>query len=130
VANALVALSPNLALAVVASVGAGATALLFVTASTALLQHRCAPAMRGRVMALAAMVLLGRLPIGGPIVGWIADLAGPRIGVAVGSIAALLAGAVVLRHLPARTTNPTQPNPRSASNRIAKIETTRRRRWR
>ena len=102
VANALVALSPNLALAVVASVGAGATALLFVTASTALLQHRCASAMRGRVMALAAMVLLGGLPIGGPIVGWVADLAGPRAGVAVGSLAALLAGAVVLRHLPAQ----------------------------
>jgi MFS family permease len=109
VANALVAVSPNLALAAVTSVGAGATALLFVTASTALLQRRCAPAMRGRVMALAAMVLLGGLPIGGPIVGWIADLAGPRTGVAVGSVAALLAGAVVLRHLPARNTNPTRP---------------------
>jgi MFS family permease len=108
-ANGLVAVSPNLALAVVASVGAGATGLLFVTASTALLQHRCAPAMRGRVMALAAMVLLGGLPIGGPIVGWVADFAGPRTGVAVGSMAALLAGAVVLRHLPARNTGPTQP---------------------
>jgi MFS family permease len=103
VANALVALSPNLALAAVASVGAGATALLFVTASTALLQQRCAPAMRGRVMALSAMVLLGGLPIGGPIVGWVADLAGPRIGVAVGSVAALLAGAVALRHVPSPT---------------------------
>jgi MFS family permease len=98
VANALVAVSPNLALAAVASVGTGAAALLFVTASTALLQQRCAPAMRGRVMALAAMVLLGGLPIGGPIVGWVADLAGPRVAVAVGSIAALLAGAVTLRH--------------------------------
>jgi hypothetical protein len=55
-------------------------------------------------MALAAMVLLGGLPIGGPIVGWIADFAGPRVGVAVGSIAALLAGAVTLRHLRVRIT--------------------------
>ena len=105
-ANGMVAVSPNLVLAVVAAVGAGATALLFVTASTVLLQRRCAPAMRGRVMALAAMVLLGGIPIGGPIVGWIADVAGPRIAVAVGSIAALLAGAVVLRHLPPRNTQP------------------------
>jgi MFS family permease len=109
VANALVAVSPNLALAAVASAGAGAAALLFVTASTALLQRRCAPAMRGRVMALAAMVLLGGLPIGGPIVGWVADFAGPRVGVAVGSIAALLAGAVTLRHLRARITTATPP---------------------
>ena len=107
-ANGMVAASPSLALAVVAGVGAGATALLFVTASTALLQRRCAPAKRGRVMALAAMVLLGGIPIGGPIVGWIADVAGPRAGVGVGSVAALLAAAVVLRHLPPRNTNLTK----------------------
>lgn len=109
VANALVAVSPNLALAAVASAGAGAAALLFVTASTSLLQQRCAPAMRGRVMALAATVLLGGLPVGGPIVGWVADQTGPRVAVAVGSIAALLAGAVTLRHLPARITTLTPP---------------------
>ena len=96
-ANGLLAISPNLALAAVAGVATGVTASLFVTASTALLQQRCAPAMRGRVMALAAMVLLGGLPIGGPIVGWIADLAGPRAAVTVGSMAAILAGAVALQ---------------------------------
>jgi MFS family permease len=99
VANGLVAMSPSLGLAAVASFAAGAAALRFVTASTALLQQRCAPAMRGRVMALSSLVLLGGLPIGAPIVGWIADLAGPRAGLAVGSLAALLAGAVVLRRL-------------------------------
>jgi MFS family permease len=111
-ANGLVAVSPTLAWAVVAGVGAGATALFFVTTATVLLQRRCAPPMRGRVMALAAMVLLGGIPIGGPILGWIADLAGPRTAVAVGSIAALLAGFVVLRHLPRRNT---QPDERSVS---------------
>lgn len=108
-ANGLVAISPNLVLAMVASVATGATALLFITAATALLQQRCAPAMRGRVMALAAMVLVGGLPIGAPIVGWIADFAGPRAGVAVGSMAALLAGSVVLRHLQPRNAIPTRP---------------------
>jgi MFS family permease len=112
-ANALVALSPNLALAAVAGFGAGATALLFVTASTALLQNRCAPVMRGRVMALSAMVLLGGLPIGAPLVGWVADVAGPRTGVAVGSLAALLACVVMLRHLSSHDREPT-PAARSA----------------
>lgn len=65
--------------------------------------------MRGRVMALAAMMLLGGVPIGAPIVGWTADLAGPRAAVAVGSMAALLAGAVALRHLPARSPKPPPP---------------------
>jgi MFS family permease len=107
-ANALLAVSPNLALAAVAGFSAGATALLFVTASTALLQYRCAPALRGRMMALSAMVLLGGLPIGAPLVGWIADVAGPRTGVAVGSIAALAAGLVVLRLLPPDNRESTQ----------------------
>jgi MFS family permease len=99
-ANGLIALSPNLALAVIACAVTGATASLFVTAATSLLQQRCAPAMRGRVMALSAMVLLGGLPIGGPIVGWISDVAGPRAGVTVGSLTALLAAALVVRYLP------------------------------
>jgi hypothetical protein len=42
-------------------------------------------------------------------VGWIADVAGPRAGVAVGSMAALLAGAVVLRYLQRGKTNPPRP---------------------
>ncbi len=105
-ANGLIAVSPSVVLAAIAGLAAGATALFFVTASTALLQQRCAPEMRGRVMALAAMVLLGGLPIGAPIIGWIADLGGPRTAVAVGSFAALLAAGMVLRYLPARPTNP------------------------
>lgn len=98
-ANAMIALSPNLALAVIACALTGLTASLFVTAAVALLQLRCAPAMRGRVMALSAMVMVGGLPIGGPIIGWVCDLAGPRAGVTVGSVAALFAAAFVVHHL-------------------------------
>ena len=36
--------------------------------------------MRGRVMALYSVVFLGSTPIGGPIVGWLAEVAGPRSG--------------------------------------------------
>lgn len=99
VANGLLALSPNLALAVPACAVTGVAASLFLTGALALLQRRCASAMRGRVMALSAMVVLGGLPVGGPIVGSICDVAGPRAGVAVGSLAALLATAFVLRRI-------------------------------
>ncbi len=104
VSNSLIAVSPNLPSAVIGCAATGFTASLFVTAAVALLQKRCAPAMRGRVMALSAMVVLGGLPIGGPIVGWISDVAGPRAGVAIGSLAALLAAALVVRHRPRRST--------------------------
>jgi len=56
-------------------------------------QMRAAPEYRGRVLALQAMVFLGSTPIGGPVVGWISDTAGPRAGIAVGGIACLGAAA-------------------------------------
>nr|WP_281426147.1 MFS transporter [Mycobacterium spongiae] len=106
VANGLIAISPNLMMALAASVATGTTAFLFVTSATVLLQQRCAPTMRGRVMALHAMVFAGGLPIGGPIMGAIADYGGPRAAMAVGSVAALLGGAAVLRHILAHHTVP------------------------
>ena len=49
--------------------------------------------MRGRVLALQAIVFLGSTPIGGPILGYITDTFGPRWGVAVGGLAGVSAGA-------------------------------------
>ena len=40
--------------------------------------------MRGRVMALYSVVFLGSTPIGGPIAGWLAEVAGPRAGLVLG----------------------------------------------
>ena len=48
--------------------------------------------MRGRVLALQAMVFLGSTPIGGPIVGWVCQQFGARYGLAVGAAAGLGAG--------------------------------------
>lgn len=95
----LVAVAPTLPLALVASAASGAAGLLFVATAIALLQQRSDPAMRGRVMALAAMVIVGGLPVGGPIVGWVAELIGPRGGLALGAVTAFAAGAVVLSRL-------------------------------
>ncbi len=64
-----------------------------MTTSTAIVQLRAAPEYRGRVLALQAMVFLGSTPIGGPIVGWISDTAGPRVGIALGGVACLVAAA-------------------------------------
>jgi MFS family permease len=50
--------------------------------------------MRGRVLAFQSVVFIGSTPIGGPIVGYIADSHGARWGMASGGIAALIAGAV------------------------------------
>jgi MFS family permease len=71
----------------------GASSIAFLTASTAIVQVRSAPEMRGRVLALQAILFLGSTPIGGPIVGWICQAFGARYGVAVGAVAGLAAGA-------------------------------------
>jgi hypothetical protein len=42
-------------------------------------------------MALYSVVFLGSTPIGAPLVGWLAEVAGPRVGMAVGACAALTA---------------------------------------
>ncbi len=112
VANGLLAVAPNLVLAVAAGFCAGATALLFVTAAVALLQQQCVPGMRGRVMALFAMVLMGGIPIGAPIVGALADLAGPRVAVAAGSLATVLGVAYAIRHCAARVSRRSTRRPR------------------
>jgi MFS family permease len=51
--------------------------------------------MRGRVMALYMMVFLGGSPIGAPIVGWITDTYGARVGFAVGGAIAATAAVVI-----------------------------------
>ncbi|MFI9806507.1 MFS transporter [Streptomyces sp. NPDC052301] len=67
-----------------------------VTANTAV-QMATDPAMRGRVMALFMMVFMGGTPLGAPIVGWITDTYGARVGFALGGvISAAAAGAIGL----------------------------------
>jgi MFS family permease len=51
--------------------------------------------MRGRVMSLFMMVFVGGTPLGAPIVGWITDTFGARVGFAFGGLISLLAAAVV-----------------------------------
>ncbi len=87
------AMAPTVAWAFPLGFVLGMTSIGFLTASTAIVQTEAAPEMRGRVLALQAMVFLGSTPIGGPIVGAIAEYVGPRWAVAVGGLAALGAAA-------------------------------------
>jgi len=68
-------------------------------ASTATVQLLADAEYRGRVLALQSMVFLGSAPIGGPLVGWVADVAGPRAAVAMGGVACLAAAALGQRAL-------------------------------
>lgn len=87
----LLAIAPTLAWAFPAAIALGAASVAFMTSSTAIVQLRADPLYRGRVLALQGMVFLGSTPIGGPFVGWVSDVAGPRLAVIVGGVSCLVA---------------------------------------
>ena len=64
-----------------------------MTSSTAIVQLRADPSMRGRVLALQAIVFLGSTPIGGPVLGAVCEQFGARAGLVVGGVACFVAAA-------------------------------------
>lgn len=89
----LFAAAPNLAAAFPIALTVGFTSIAFMTACTAIVQVRAEPNMRGRVIAVQSMVMIGSTPIGGPILGWVCDAFGARSGLVIGGVAALAAAA-------------------------------------
>jgi MFS family permease len=88
------AAAPDVAWVFPAAALVGGTSVAYMTATTAQVQLRADDQMIGRVLALQTVLLIGTTPIGGPILGLLADAAGGRVPVVVGAVGALLAGAV------------------------------------
>jgi MFS family permease len=81
----------------------GALSIIFIATCNSTLQLRSTDAMRGRVMALYSVVFLGTTPIGSPLVGWIAQAAGPRASFYVAGGATVLGAFGALWALRRRT---------------------------
>jgi MFS family permease len=92
-ALAAVAAAPSVATAIAALVLLGAASTAFSATVNTVLQLSAKPQMRGRVMALFSVLLLGSTPIGSPIAGWIAEHGGPRAAWLVAALATLAVGA-------------------------------------
>jgi len=90
------AAAPTLPLEMAALAPMGIAALVFQTSTNSLLQLRSEPALRGRVMALYAVVFIGTTPFGAPIVGWVAQQHGARAAFVLGAAAILVAAATGL----------------------------------
>jgi MFS family permease len=90
-AELLVAAAPTVPLQVAALLPLGAISVTLTAGINSSLQLGVEPTMRGRVMALYSVVFLGSTPIGAPLVGWIAEVAGPRASLVLGAVAALAA---------------------------------------
>jgi predicted MFS family arabinose efflux permease len=109
VTMAILAFVPNIATAAIAAAAVGAASVTFMTAVTALVQLRSEPTMLGRVLALQSVVIIGTTPIGGPILGALADLTNARVPVVIGAVAAFVAlGIGLLARRRTRTQRPMQ----------------------
>lgn len=93
----LLAATPNVPATFPIGILVGVSSIVFMTTSTAIVQLRADPSMRGRVLALQAIVFLGSTPIGGPILGWMSQHFGARSGVLLGGASAIVAGVYGLR---------------------------------
>lgn len=100
------AFMPSLILTSLALVFVGITSINLSSLGNSILQLESSPQMRGRVMSFWSVAFLGSTTIGGPVVGWFAEVAGARWGLALGGLAALFAaaiGAVTLRNVRANS---------------------------
>lgn len=90
------ALMPTLWLELLLLIPLGTCMITVQATGNSLLQLNSDPRFRGRVMALYVTVFVGTTPIGGPIIGFVAEHFGPRSGMAVGGVTTLLAALAVL----------------------------------
>ena len=67
----------------------GLASIAYMTSTTAIVQVISTPSMHGRVLALQTVLMIGTTPLGGPLLGWIADNWGARLPVAIGAVGAL-----------------------------------------
>lgn len=97
VAMLAAAASPTLPVAMVALAVAGGCVMTFAATTNSVLQLNARGDMRGRVMSLYLVLFLGTSPVGGPVVGWVAQQFGTRLAVVYGAVGALAGGAFAWR---------------------------------
>jgi MFS family permease len=85
----------------IALVPLGYATITFLNTANSLVQTAVSPEMRGRVMGIYVLVLIGGNPVGAPMTGWLADNFGGRspffVGGAVSALAAVLCAVILVR---------------------------------
>ncbi|MGI8666275.1 MAG: MFS transporter [Jatrophihabitans sp.] len=92
-------LMPSFELTALALVPAGLCMITLAQAANATVQLGVEPTMRGRVMGLYILCFMGGTPVGAPIVGWLAEVFGPRWGLVGGGLICLLSTLAVAGYL-------------------------------
>ncbi len=118
-AMALLSIVPNAWVALPVAVLLGLSSIAYMTSTTAIVQVIAKDSMHGRVLALQTVLMIGTTPLGGPLLGAIADAWGARWPVIIGSAGALgaaaygaLAGRSLGRSEEERELDVPEPDPR------------------
>ncbi len=90
VATTFSAFAPTYWFYAVCCVVTGFAVVTTLTTANGYIQTTSAPEIRGRVLAMYLALTMGGTFIGAPIVGWVAQVWGPRAAIAVGAAAAFI----------------------------------------
>lgn len=102
----LVGSAPDTAVAFAGMAVAGFTSIWFIAMANTLVQLESAPSVRGRVMSVWNMSLLGTMPLTSLLTAWISQSLSAREGFAASGVALLLCVAVGWRALGRHTPRP------------------------
>ncbi|MGC0143682.1 MULTISPECIES: MFS transporter [unclassified Pseudactinotalea] len=94
ISSGAMALMPTYELFALSAIPVGYFSLTMLTSANAAIQITTDPNVRGRVMSLYLVVFFAGNPIGGPVVGWIAENWGARWAIGIGAIAAILVAGI------------------------------------
>jgi len=94
------AMSRNLLLSAALLVGVGFTMMLQMGSTNTLIQSMVPDQLRGRVMGVYSMVMMGMAPFGGLFAGLLADRLGAPLTVAMGGAVCLISAVIFATQLP------------------------------
>ena len=96
VLETVVGLAPTFLLTALLLIPTGFFMIYFMQAANQRLQLGTDATYQGRVMALFILVFAGTSPVGAPVIGWLSEQYGPRLGIWGGGAVSLLAALVAL----------------------------------
>ncbi|MGH7922542.1 MAG: MFS transporter, partial [Candidatus Dormibacteraceae bacterium] len=91
----------------------GAGMALFQAGTNSNLQLRSKPEFRGRVLSIYVLAFTGTAPIGGLLIGWVAQQFGADVGLGVGGISAIATAVLTLLWLRGYHRRLKKPEPRT-----------------
>ena len=95
VLETILGMSPTFVLTLILLIPAGFAMIFFAQSANQRVQMGTDANVRGRVMALYMLVFMGTTPVGAPVVGWVAEVFGPRTAIWGGGAITLVVAIVV-----------------------------------